>query len=223
MWTAVAGMGLGALAGATSSAGYKGKAFDMATDAKSREKLAAAGTSRLEGWASGEKPMMSQANMNRLLSGQRSRLASSAAAARARATSRENQRGGIGARSGSLDRRLSEIDRSLIDAERQTAAPLYGQLAMAQPEYAMQAQQMGLQFLQGQEGMAQQDWERMEALKAARVAQGSALHRGLAGAAGAMGGMGGMGGLFGGGGGGGGVGMGNGSGSSRFNAAQPIG
>ena len=188
MWGALLGMGLGAAAGATSSRGYGGQQFDAMTDPAMREKYAKGGLSRLEGWSSGQQPITSQATINRLLSGQMGRIDASATAARARARERDIQLGG-GGRGGSMQRRLGEIDREAIGAKREQAGPLMGQLAMAEPQYRMQALGMMLPFLQGQEQLAAQDWSRMEDLRAGREAAGSALHRGLAGAAAASGGM----------------------------------
>lgn len=188
MWGSMVGMGLGALAGATSSAGYKGKEFDPMVGKDDRQKYAQGGMSRLEGWASGKQPLAKQANINRLLSGQNKRLDAAGASARARASERAIQRG-EGPRSGMLDKRLAEIDRDLIGAKREQAGPLMGQLAMQEPQYRMQAMSQMLPFLQGQEALAFQDHSRMEDLRAGRAAQGSALHRALAGAAGASGGL----------------------------------
>lgn len=189
-WDKIAAGAFGALAGATSSAGYKGKPFTTMVNPEDRSRYAGGSLSRIEGWANGSRPVTSQATINRTLSGQRSRIASAAAAARAR----ENERwiaSGEGDASGSRGRHLAAIDRSQIDAERQLAGPILAQAAMAQPEFEMRAQGMMLPFLSQEESLAYGDHMRLEQLRAARKAQGSTLHRSFAGGAAGFGGAGG--------------------------------
>ena len=188
------GMGLGGLAGATSSRGYKCKQFDQAVGADDRSKYASSGLSRLDEMASGNKPLVSQANINRMLSGQNARLEGTADTARTRATERSIQRG-EGSRSGILDKRLGDVDRDLLNAKRQQAGPLMGKLAMMQPQMKLQALGQMMPFIQGQDQMAAGEHGRLEDLAAKREAAGSSLHRGLAGLAGGSGGL--SGGMFG--------------------------
>ncbi len=178
----IIGGGLGLLSGATSSAGYKGKAFGQMTDADTRRDAFGRGLSRTEGWASGEQPLYSDATINQRISGQNARLDAAAGEARNNASER-NIQNGMGPRNGGLENRMGEIDRSLLDAKRQQAAPLYAQLAMQEPEYKMRAQSMLFPVLSQQEQIALAEHQRIEELKAARAAQGSQLHRALAGAA----------------------------------------
>lgn len=176
------GAGIGALSGATSSAGYRGHAFEPMLDDEERGDYAHSGMSRLEDWSSGSQPMVSQATINRLLSGSMGRLDAEADASRTRATEQSIQYG-EGPRGGMRRKQLGKIDRNLLDAKRQTQAPILGQLAMAQPEFQMRAQGMMLPFLSDAERMAYSDHIRMEDLRAARAAQGNQFHRALAGAA----------------------------------------
>ena len=183
--------GLGLLAGATSSAPYGGKAFEGMIDADTRRDMAGRSLDRAEGWASGEKPLWSTSTVSRLTKGPEAELEGAATAGRARAGERAIQRG-EGPRSKMLDKRLSEIDRSLIDAKRRQKGPLLAQLTMQEPEYRMRSQAMMFPWLQASEAMNFEDWARLEQMKAAKKAAGSQLHRALAGAAGAFGGGGGM-------------------------------
>ena len=177
------GGGPGLLSGATSSAGYRGKEFsDWLTDAGQDKSAAHSGMDFLSGAMTGKQPLMSQADINRLLSGQNARLEAGATAGRQRAGERAIARG-EGRGSGMLESSLAGIDRSLLDAKRQTAQPLYGQLAQQMPEYRLRAAGMMLPFLQGQQGLRYGEHNRMEELAAARAAQGSAFHRALAGGA----------------------------------------
>lgn len=205
-WDKIAGGVLGAAAGATSSSPYGGKPFEgRLFDDKATRDYAGRSLTRAEGWASGDKPIQSQATINRLTSGSRARLGSAAAQAHENANERWIA-SGEGPASGSLDRRHAEIDRSLIDAQRQQEAPLLGQMAMREPEFQMQAQGMMMPWLQHAEQMSFEDWQRLEQMKAAKQAAGSALHRALAGGAAGFGGnYGGQGASFGAGGSGGAV------------------
>lgn len=187
------GGGLGLLAGATSSAGYKGKEFgNWLTDSGQEKKHASQGLGFLSNAMTGRDPMMSQGAINQLLSGQDSRLEATAKAGRARAQERAIGRGEVGNKGGMLEASLAGLDRSLLDAKRQQAAPLYGQLAMQAPSYRMQAAGMMLPFLQGQQGARMGEHNRMEDLRGARAAAGSTLHRALAGGAAGFAGAGGM-------------------------------
>ena len=201
MWNMVAAAGLGGLAGLTAPKPYGGKQFDLSTDQGQRKGFASGAMDFLGGAMRGDKPLVSQASINQMLSGSNARLEGTANAARARAQERSIGRGEVGNRGGMLEASLSGIDRSLLDAKRQQAAPLMGQLAMQQPQYRLQAAQQGLGFLQGQEQMALGEHGRMEGLRAGQAAYGSGLSRFLGGAAAGMSSMGGFPGMGGGGGG----------------------
>lgn len=186
-WDDVLKAGLGAAAGATSSAPYGGTAYkgDM-TDDERRDNYGRS-ISRVEGWADGSQPVQTQATISRLTKGSEADLEGTAAGARQRASERALQLGG-GPRGSMLPKRLGEIDRSLLDAKRRLKGPLLANMQAQEPEYRMRAQGMLFPQLNLQEQMDFQDWQRMEEMKAAKKAAGSQLHRTLAGAAGAMGG-----------------------------------
>lgn len=196
-WDKIAGGAFGLAAGLASPNPYGGTAYDMPVDKSGVRDIFGNAVSRNEGWASGSKPIQTQGTINRLTSGSLARLGSAAAGAKENATERWAE-GGQGPHAGSLDRRLAEIDRSLIDATRQQQAPLLGQMAQREPEFQMQAQQALTGIGENLNAMSYADWQRMEKLKAAKKAAGSPLYRGLAGA------MVGLGGNYGGGGGSGG-------------------
>lgn len=177
---------LGGAVGGTASPGYKGQKYDQMIGSDDRKKYAGSGMSRMEGWASGDVPMMSQADINRGLSGQMGRLDATAETARQRAGERAVSRG-EGARSGMLDKRLAEVDRSLLDAKRQTAAPIHAQQAAQKGQMMMSAQGMMNPMLQNAENLGYQDHSRMEKLAGAREAAGSGLHRFLGGFSAGMG------------------------------------
>src|SRR3990167_4886885 len=172
-------MGLGAAAGATSSAPYGGKPFDGLFDEDTRRDYAGRSLGRAEGWASGENPLWSNATVSRMTKGSEAELEGAATAGRARAGERAIARG-EGPRSKMLDKRLTEIDRSLIDAKRRTKGPLLAPLPMQEPEYRARAQAMMFPWLQQSEAMSLEDWVRLEQMKAAKKAAGSQLHRTLA-------------------------------------------
>lgn len=185
--------GLGLLTGATSSAGYKGKEFqNWLTDADQEQDYSRQSLGMLSDVMTGSRPLVSQGDIQQLLSGQDARLEAGAQAGRERAMERNIGRG-MGRRSGQLEASLMGIDRALLDAKRQQAAPLMGQLAMQMPNQRMQAAGMMLPFLQGQQGIRMGEHERMEGLRGARAAQGSQLHRALGGMAAGVAGGGGLG------------------------------
>lgn len=190
MWGQVASMvggGLvGGIIGGTSSPGYKGQKFEQMLADADRRKYGQSGAKRLEGWASGQKPLMKQADINRLLSGQMGRLDATAKEARTRATERSVGRG-EGAHSGAKEASLANIDRALLDAKRQQGSAIHGQLAAQTPAFQLQAQNAQDRNLWNQEQMAYAEHGRLEELAAAREAAGPAWHRALAGMTSGMG------------------------------------
>lgn len=206
-WNLVAGAGLGAIAGAMKKKPMAYKPVDQMTTPDYRKDFSGDVLGYLRGMADGSKPLMSQAEITRQLSGSRGRLFADQDAARMRIG--ERALGRQGRMGGMAEASMAALDREGLGQSRQLEAGLQNTLASAAPAARAQAANTGLNFMRGDQNeyldemhqKFQQDMARQQFSKWGNILGGAVS--GMSAASG-MGGMGGgMSGMFGGSGGGG--------------------
>lgn len=218
----IAGAGIGAIGGALKRKPMAYKMADQVTDMDFRKQYAGDTLGYLQDMSSGNKPLMSQAEINMQLTGSRGRLAGDMAAERMRIA--ERALGRQGRMGGMAEASMAALGREGLGQSRQLEAGVQNSLAQQAPGLRLQAAGMGLGQINADQDRYLDEYHRKFAQDAQRQ-QFSRFGNILGGAVSGASSMSGLGGLFGGGGGGMQMygGMGNGSGSSAGNAAGPIG
>lgn len=197
MWNLVAGAGLGALGGALKKNVPRYQQFDQMTDGGYRQDYSQDVMNYLRQMATGQQPLMSQAEINRQVSGSYGRLDADTAAARERIGERNLAR--QGSMGGMAEASMAELDRANLGQKRQLEAGIQNQLASQAPTMRMNAAGMGLNFLSDQERIALGEHQTAQA-NAAQRSQFSKWGNIIGGAISGMSAASGMGGMFGGGG-----------------------
>lgn len=189
-WGEVAKAGAGFLGGIFSPSIKKFTPPPQLTDFASRKEWAAAVQRYWQDMATGKTPLMSQADINRQVSGSYGRLDADARAERQRIM--ERSMGTQGRLGGMETASMDELGRSLLGQKRQLEAGVQNTLAQQAPAMRLAYGQANMGFLGNEQNTANQMALQQYQVDAARKAQGSPLFRGVMGAAGALGGGGGQ-------------------------------
>ena len=165
-WGAIGGAVLGGLGGAMAKRPQAYTPYQTMTDPTQRSQFSGQVLNSLQGWATGNKPLMSQAQINEQTSGARGRLAANQQAERMRIN--ERALGRQGRMGGMQEASMAALGREGLGQQRQLEAGVQNQLAQETPQMAMEASKTGLGFVQGQENNAMDEYHRQMQAAAAR-------------------------------------------------------
>lgn len=189
MWQMLAGAGLGALGGAFAKKPMAYQPIDQITDLGYRQEYGRGALDYLQEMGQGGKPLMSQAEIARQLSGSYGRLAAKEAAERMRIA--ERAMGRQGSMGGMAEASAAELGRAGLGEARQLEAGVQNQLASMTPQMRLQATGMGLGQINADQRQYADEMHRKFAQDSARQ-QFSKWGNILGGAVAGMGAMGGM-------------------------------
>lgn len=144
--------GLGALGGSRGQEPYAYQQAPMLTEQPYRQDYTKRQLDFLDGMASGDKPLMTQGQINSQLSGSRARLDSDFAAGAQRIS--ERALGRQGRMGGMAEASLSELERARLGEGRQLEAGVQNTLASQAPGLRLNAAQAGLGFMSDEQQRA---------------------------------------------------------------------